>query len=78
MLLSQKMYYANKKEIKKLAEDFKRDALFFEINKSKIPAQYTSFFKNIEESKYLKIRLLNLKTQTRHKIAVLVKSILKR
>ena len=78
MLLSQKMYYANKKEIKKLAEDFKREALFFEINKSKIPAQYTSFFKNIEESKYLKIRLLNLKTQTRHKIAVLVKSILRR
>ena len=34
-------------------------------------------FKNIEDSRYLKIRLLNLKTQARHTIAVLVKSILK-
>ena len=35
------------------------------------------FLKDIEESRYFKIRLLNLKTQARHKIAVLVKSILK-
>ena len=77
MLLSQKLYYANKRGIKNIAESLKRNALFNEIKKDKIPFRYTGLLRNIEESKYLKIRLLNLKTQTRHKIAVLVKSILR-
>ena len=77
MLLSQKMYYANKKDIKKIAENLKSNELFNEIKQDEIPAMYIGFFKNIEESRYFKIRLLNLKTQARHKIAVLVKSILK-
>lgn len=77
MLLWQKMYYANKKEIKKLVENLKCNKLFNEIKQEEIPAMYTEFFKNIEEARYFKIRLLNLKTQARHKIAVLVKSILK-
>ena len=77
MLLWQKMYYANKKEIKKLAEDLKSNKLFNEIKQGEIPEHYTGLFKNIEDSRYLKIRLLNLKTQARHTIAVLVKSILK-
>ena len=77
MLLSQKMYYANKKEIKKLAESLKNNKLFNEIKRCKIPAMYAGFLKDIEESRYLKIRFLNIKTQARHKIAVLVKSILK-
>ncbi len=78
MLLSQKMYYLNKNEIKKLAEGLKSNKLFNEIKQGEIPARHIGFLKNIEESRYLKIRLLNLKTQTRHKIAVLVKSIVKR
>ena len=77
MLLSQKMYYLNKKEIKKLGENLKSHKLFNEINQGEIPARYTGFFKDIEESRYLKIRLLNLKTQVRHKVAVLVKSIVR-
>lgn len=78
MLLSQKMYYANQKEIKKLAEDLKNNKIFNEIKQGEIPARYISYLKDIEESRHLKIRLLNLKTQTRHKVAVLVKSIVRR
>ena len=77
MLLSQKLYYANKQEIKNLAESLKRNTLFNEIKKGKIPFRYRDLLRNIEESRYLKIRLLNLKIQARHKIAVLVKSILR-
>ena len=77
MLLSQKMYYENVKEIKTLADNLKSNKLFNEINQGEIPARYTVFFKDIEESRYLKIRLLNLKTQVRHKVAVLVKSIVR-
>jgi hypothetical protein len=78
MLLSQKMYYANVKEIKLLIEALNSNKLFNETKKNKIPTRYIGFLKDIEESRYLKIRLLNLKTQARHKVAVLVKSILKR
>ena len=68
MLLSQKMYYANEREIRKLAN---------EINQDEIPVRYISFLKDIKEARYLKIRLFNLKTQARHRVAVLVKSIIK-
>ena len=77
MLLWQKMYYANIKEIKKISKSLNNNKLFNEIKQGEIPEQYTGLFKNIEDSRYLKIRLLNLKTQARHTIAVLVKSILK-
>ena len=77
MLLSQKMYYANEKEIKKLAEGLKSNKLFNEIKQGEIPSRYIGFLKDIEESRYLKIRLLNLKTQVRHKLAVLVKSLIR-
>lgn len=77
MLLWQKMYYANINEIKKLAEDFKKNKLFNEIKQGETPERYTGFLKNIEEARYFKIRLLNLKTQARHRVAVLVKSIVK-
>ena len=77
-LLYQKMYYANIKEIKKLIEDLNADTFFRGIKKDDVPARYISFLKDIEESRYLKIRLLNLKTQARHKVAVLVKSLLRR
>lgn len=78
MLLSQKMYYANEKEIKKLADSLKSNKLFNEIKQGEVPARYINFLKDIEDSRYLKIRLLNLKTQARHKVAVLVKSIVRR
>ena len=78
MLLSQKMYYAGEKEIKKLAEGLKSNKLFNEIKQGEIPSRYIGILKDIEESRYLKIRLLNLKTQVRHKVAVLVKSIVRR
>ncbi len=78
MLLSQKMYYANEKEIKKLVESINNNKLFNEIKQDEIPSRYIGFLKDIEESRYLKIRLLNLKTQARHKVAVLVKSIVRR
>ena len=77
MLLSQKMYYASKKEIVTIAEGFKNNKLFNEINQAEIPDRYIGFLKNVEESRYLKIRLMNLKTQARHKVAVLLKSIAK-
>ena len=77
MLLSQKMYYANKQEIKKLVEALKSQKLFNEIKQGEIPERYIGFLRDIEESRYFKIRLLNLKTQARHKIAVLVKSIVR-
>ena len=78
MLLSQKMYYVNKNEIKKLGKNLKSHKLFNEIKQGEIPKRYTGFLNDIEKSRYLKIRLLNLKTQARHKVAVFVKSILKR
>ena len=78
MLLFQKMYYENAKEIKKHIKDLKSNKLFNEIKQDEIPAGYIGFLKDIEESRYLKIRLFNLKTQARHKIAVLVKSIVRR
>ena len=77
MLLSQKMYYASAKDIKKLLEYLNSNKLFNETPKNKFPTRYIGFLKDIEKSRYLKIRLLNLKTQARHKVAVLVKSILK-
>lgn len=77
MLLWQKMYYANSKEIKKLIEDLNNNKIFCEIKQTDIPVRYINLLNDIEESRYFKIRLLNLKTQARHKIAVLVKSILK-
>ncbi len=78
MLLWQKMYYANIKEIKEIAEGLKINKLFNEIKQSKIPEGYIGFLKDIEESRYSKIRLLNFKTQVRHKIAVSVKSVINR
>ena len=78
MLLSQKMYYANKNEIKEQSENFKSSPLFNEIKQSEIPLRYTNLLRDIEESRYLKIRLLNLKTQARHKVAVFIKSIVRR
>ena len=78
MLLSQKMYYANKQEIKNLAEGLKNNKLFSEVKQSEIPGRYIGFFEDIYESRYSKIRLLNLKTQARHKIAVLVKSLVRK
>lgn len=77
MLLSQKMYYENAKEIKKLLESLNNNKLFNEIKQSKIPERYIGFLSDIEDSRYFKIRLLNLKIQARHKVAVLVKSVLK-
>ena len=78
MLISQKLYYANKNEIKKLTEDLKSNKLFNEIKKDEITPRYIGLLKDIESSRYLKIRLLNLKTQARHKVAVLVKSVVRR
>lgn len=77
MLISQKMYYANVKEIKLLIENLNSNKLFNEAKQGKFPSRYIGFLKDIEDSRYLKIRLLNLKTQARHKVAVLVKSIVK-
>lgn len=78
MLLSQRMYYANKNEIKHLTERLNNDKLFNYIKQGEIPERYADFLTDIQKSRYLKIRLLNLKTQARHKVAVLVKSIVKR
>lgn len=78
MLLSQKMYYANKNEIKNLIESLNNNKLFNEFKQSEIPSMYLGFLRNIEESRYFKIRILNLKTQARHKVAVLVKSVVRR
>ena len=77
MLLWQKMYYADKTEIKNIAEGLKHHNLFKEINQNEVPAGYTGLFNDIEKSRYFKIRFTNLKTQLRHKVAVIVKSILK-
>ena len=77
MLLWQKMYYLNKKEIKEVATDLKNHEIFKGIEEREIPQQYIGLFNNITESRYSKIRLLNLKTQARHRLAVLVKSILR-
>jgi hypothetical protein len=77
MILFQKMYYLNKKEIKKISTNLKSHELFKGIQKSEIPEQYIGLFNNITEARYLKIRSLNLKTQARHKVAVLIKSILR-
>ena len=77
MLLCQKMYYSTAKEIKQIAENIKACSVFNEIKCGEIPTAYQDFSKNIEDARYLKIRLLNLKTQARHKLAVLVKSIVK-
>ena len=78
MLLWQKLYYAGKKEIAHVAESIKSNKLFIEIKQDDIPIGYVKLFNNIQKSKYLNIRLLNLKTQLRHKVAVLVKSIARR
>ncbi len=77
MILSQKMYYANKKEIQKISENLKSNNIFKEIKQDEIPDMYIGLFNNIKEARYSKIRLSNLKIQIRHKIAVFVKSILK-
>lgn len=78
MLLSQKIYYLNCKEIEKVIESFKGNKMFTEMNQGEIPERYISFFDDIKKERYFKIRLLNLKTQLRHRIAVFIKSIIKR
>lgn len=78
MLLCQKMYYSTAKEIKQIAENIKASSVFNKIKCGEIPTAYQDFSKNIEDARYSKIRLLNLKTQARHKVAVLVKSIINR
>ena len=78
MILFQKMYYLNKKEIKNLTESLNSNRFFSEFKQDEIPSRYRGFLKDIEESRCFKIRLLNLKTQARHRIAVLVKSIIRR
>lgn len=77
MLISQKMYFESKKEIEKFAETLKKNRLYNEIKQGEIPEIHKGLLDDIDESRYLKIRLLNLKTQVRHKVAVLLKSILK-
>lgn len=77
MLLWQKMYYADKTEIKNIAEGLKHHNLFKEINQNEVPAGHTGLFNDIEKSRYFKIRFTNLKTQLRHKVAVIAKGILK-
>ena len=77
MLLWQKMYYANIKEIKKISESLKNNKLFNEIKQGKVPERYRGFLRDIEDSRCLKIRLLNLKTQARHMVAVFVKNMIK-
>lgn len=78
MLLSQKMYYLKKKEIKKLMEGLNSNKLFNEFKLGETPSRYIGLLKDIEDTRYVKIRLLNLKTQLRHRVAVLVKSIINR
>ena len=77
MLISQKMYFSNKNEIEAFAENLKKNNLYSEIKQGEIPEIYKGLLKDIEKSRYLKIRLLHLKTQIRHKIAVAVKSVLR-
>ena len=77
MLISQKMYFASKKEIEKFAETLKKNRLYNEIKQGEIPEIHKGLLNDIDESRYLKIRLLNLKTLARQKVAVFVKSILK-
>ena len=48
------------KEIKRIAESVKSNELFSEIKQDEIPDIYRGLFKNIEEARYSKIRLLNL------------------
>jgi hypothetical protein len=67
-----------REEIKQIAESVKNNPIFNEIKCGEIPTAYQDFSKNIEDARYSKIRLLNLKTQARHKVAVLVKSIINR
>lgn len=78
MLLSQRMYYVNKNEIKQLIDKLNNNRLFNEINQVEMPAKYTDFLTDIKNSRCLKIRLLNLKTQYKHTVGVLLKSIVRR
>jgi hypothetical protein len=71
------MYFSNKNEIEAFAENLKKNNLYSEIKQGEIPEIYKGLLKDIEKSRYLKIRLLNLKTQIRHQIAVAVKSVLR-
>ena len=75
MLLYQKMYYLNKKELKALIEGLNSNSLFSEFKQSEVSSMYMGLLKDIKEFRYIKIRFLNLKTQLRHRVAVFVKSI---
>ena len=75
MLLYQKMYYLNKKELKELIDGLNSNPLFNDLKQGGAPAMYMGLLKDIKEFRYIKIRFLNLKTQLRHRVAVFVKSI---
>ena len=55
-------------EAKRELEELKNNGLLFTKSSNDL---------DIEKSRYFKIRFTNLKTQLRHKVAVIVKSILK-
>ena len=78
MLISQRTYFENKKEIERFAEALKKNRLYNEIMQGKIPEFYKGLLNDIDSSRYLKIRISNLKTQARHMVAVAVKSVLRR
>lgn len=78
MLLWQKMYYSEIKSIKKIVEEFKNSKLYEEIDSKQIPEEYAGLYNDVKNDRCVKIRLLNLKTQIRHKIAVFVKSLIRR
>ena len=76
MLLSQKLYYADCGEMKAAAERFSKSKLSDSAYDKYFEGD--AFLRDFKNKKLLKIRLLNIKTQLRHSVAVFVKSLIKR
>lgn len=76
MLLYQRLYYAPCSEIKDVAEQFSKSKYLEKEYENGFCEN--AFLGDLKEGKFLKIRLSNIKTQLRHKAAVLVKYFLAR
>lgn len=74
MLFRQRMYYSGVQEIKTQAEELLNGRFYGELQKSPyLTENDRRLLDDISRGRYLPVRLKNIKTNARHKIAVLVK-----
>lgn len=78
MLLEQKIYKADTAAIRIIAMEYFKSPYSTEGVVSELPSKYQQLYKKLYDGQYMRIRVFNLRKQIRHRIAVVVKSVLYR